>query len=192
MKKKIVAFVMATLLTIGLTACGGSQKESMNEKSKYASAEEVLTKVYKSYREDQKFQIFGGDMEHFVEDKPAAFQIGDTEMMDFQLGFPAGQIENIDAAATMIHMLNANTFTGAAYHLKAGVDADDFAKAVKENIWNPNRQWLCGAPDTLLIIAVDKEYVITVFGQKEVTDVFKENALATLQGSKVLLEESAN
>ncbi|RRD95352.1 hypothetical protein EII17_03655 [Clostridiales bacterium COT073_COT-073] len=200
MKKKIITFLMAIIMVIGMAACSNaktdkstdSTTEKSSEKSKYTSAEEVLSKVYELYKEDQKFPISGGDSENYVEDKPAAYDITKTEEMDFELGFPASQTENIDAAATMIHMLNANTFTGAAYHLKEGVDAEAFAKAIKEHTWSPNREWLCGAPDTFMVILVDKEYVITVFGKKEITDVFKENALSALEGAKVIIEETAS
>ena len=83
--------------------------------------------------------------------------------------------------------MNANTFTGGAYRLKDGTDVDAFADAVKENI--KNRQWMCGFPDTLLIIRVDGSYVITAFGNAEIMDTFKANALSALDGAEVLVEE---
>lgn len=192
MKKKLIAFLMVAILSIGMTACGKSDTETKDKKSQYSSGEEILSKVYEGYKEEQKFPIYGGDIEHYVEDKPAPYEISGTEQMDFELGFPESQSDNIDAVATMVHSRNANIFTGAAYHLKSGVDVNSFATAIKENIWNPDRHWLCGAPDTLLIIAVDQEYVITVFGKKAITDVFKENALSALEGSSVILEETAS
>ena len=36
------------------------------------------------------------------------------------LGLPESEAANIDDAASMVHMMNANTFTGAAYRLKSG------------------------------------------------------------------------
>ena len=49
-------------------------------------------------------------------------------------------------------------------------------------------QWICGFPDTLVIINVDGTYVITAYGQKEIMETFKTNALSALQGAEVLVE----
>ena len=86
----------------------------------------------------------------------------------------------------MVHMMNANTFTGAAYRLKEGTDMNGFADAAKSAILG--KQWLCGQPDTLVIINVDGRYVITAYGEAGIMEIFKNNALTALEGAQVLTE----
>ena len=50
------------------------------------------------------------------------------------------------------------------------------------------RQWVCGQPDTILIINVDGRYVITAFGVAEMIEIFKNHALETLTGAQVMVE----
>ena len=113
----------------------------------------VLETVYGVYSEDQKFPIGGGDSEHMTTDAPGAFDVSKTEELTSTLSLPESETTHIDDAASMIHMMNANTFTGAAYHLTGDVSADEFADALKEGILA--KQWICGMPDTLVVINVD-------------------------------------
>ena len=86
----------------------------------------------------------------------------------------------------MVHLMNANTFTGAAYRIKEGVDMNAFADAVKSCILA--KQWICGQPDTMVIINVDGRYVITAFGAAELMEDFKTNVLSALDGAQVITE----
>lgn len=205
MKRKIATlFLVGSMMTV-ITGCSiksgdmvkeegktssvtSEVKEEMPEKSKFMSGEEILNKVYETYKEDQKFPIEGGDIENPTIDKAAANDISKKEELDLFLGLPSSLAEKIDGAASMIHQLNANTFTGAAYHMKEGVDKNEFAKEMKAHL--DKKQWICGAPNSFLVIEVDKEYLITVFGNNELTEVFKKNATEILEGSKVILDDS--
>ena len=73
----------------------------------------------------------------------------------------------IDNAASLVHMMNANTFTAAAYH--ATGDTAELAQQLRDNIMH--RQWMCGFPDKLVVAEVG-EYVVTVFGANELVDTF--------------------
>lgn len=146
---------------------------------------DLLNSIYTSFAEDQKFPIGGGDSANLVMDAPGAFDITNVEELESSLGFPSAQAANIDGAASMIHMMNANTFTGAAYHLTDGADADAFAEAVKETVLA--KQWICGMPDTLVILSADG-YIITAYGNAELIENFKTTALSAVSGSEVILE----
>lgn len=187
--KKIAAllFVLATLFA--LSGCGGQAAGEKQEDaaSVYAQALDVWNAVMEVYNEDDKFSVFGGDAENAVMDAPGKFDIGKTEELEYTLRLPQSQFANIDDAASMVHMMNANTFTGAVYHLKDGTDMNTFAEEVKDNILAT--QWMCGFPDTLLIIDVDGAYVITAFGEAQIMETFKNNALSALNGAQVIAEE---
>lgn len=146
---------------------------------------DLLNSIYTSFAEDQKFPIGGGDSANLVMDAPGAFDITNVEELESSLGFPSSQAANIDGAASMIHMMNANTFTGAAYHLIDGADPDAFAEAVKETVLA--KQWICGMPDTLVILSADG-YIITAYGNAELIENFKTTALSAVSGSEVILE----
>lgn len=89
----------------------------------------------------------------------------DTDNLTYMLFIPADNIGMIDEAASMIHGMNANTFTAAAFHLSDPADADVLVQALKDNI--TGTQWICGFPDKLAIYLVNGEYVASAFGSED-------------------------
>lgn len=190
--KKLVAILLCATIGISVIGCG-DKKEPENgagTASKYESALDVLTTVADAYAEDQKFPMAGGDSENMSTEGPAAFDISKTEELATSLTLPESEIKHIDDAASLVHMMNANIFTGAAYHLTDDADMKDFSKAVEESVLS--KQWICGMPDTLVILKADDEYVVTAYGEAEIMETFKENAEASLDGSEVILETSVS
>ena len=179
-------------MAISLVGCSGNNGSSNHggsgdgSTSSYSSAVEVLETVYGVYSEDQKFPIGGGDSEHMTTDAPGAFDVSKTEELTSTLSLPESETTHIDDAASMIHMMNANTFTGAAYHLTGDVSADEFADALKEGILA--KQWICGMPDTLVVINVDGQYVIAAYGADDLVETFKDNALSALDGAEAIID----
>lgn len=187
--KKMFICLVGMVMAISLAGCGG-QSDAQNggsaPDSSYTSAVQVLETVIDTYTEEQKFPIGGGDSENLTSEVPGAFDISKTEELDMTLGLPESEAANIDDAASMVHMMNANTFTGAAYRLKSGVQVEEFSEAVKENVLA--KQWMCGMPDTMVVIDVDGQYVLTAYGADELIETFKTNALSALDGTKVVLD----
>ena len=186
--KKIVWPLVMSMVVLVLSVCGGQpSKTGMGEAMpEYEDALDVLNSITGVYKEDELFSLYGGDQENAVMDAPGKFDISKSEELDLVLGLPESQTANIEDAASMVHMMNANTFTGAAYRLKDGTDLDTFVETVKSNILA--RQWICGQPDTLVIIDAGGGYVVTAFGQAEIMELFKTNALSALSGAKVVTE----
>ena len=187
--KKMFICLVGMVMAISLAGCGG-QSDAQNggsaPDSSYTSAVQVLETVIDAYTEEQKFPIGGGDSENLTSEAPGAFDISKTEELDMTLGLPESEAANIDDAASMVHMMNANTCTGAAYRLKSGVQVEEFSEAVKENVLA--KQWMCGMPDTMVVIDVDGQYVLTAYGADELIETFKTNALSALDGAKVVLD----
>lgn len=192
--KKMITFILGAAMAISLVGCGGNNGSGGNNSdgsgdsstSFYTSAVEVLETVYGVYSEDQKFPVVGGDSEHMTTDAPGAFDMSKAEELTSTLSLPEGEIAHIDDAASMIHMMNANTFTGAAYHLTGDVSADEFADALKEGALA--KQWICGMPDTLVVINVDGQYVIAAYGADDLVETFKSNALSALDGAEAIID----
>ncbi len=188
MRKAVLLFLSVMMVSV-LSGCGGqkdSQAEQGGGQSQYTEALEVLNQVIEAYGEDELFSMYGGDQENAVMDGPGKFDITKTEELESVYGLAADQSSNIEDAATMVHLMNANTFTGAVYRIKEGVDMNAFADALKSCILA--RQWICGQPDTLVLINVDGRYIITAFGEAGIIENFKTNALSALSGAQVITE----
>lgn len=144
--------------------------------------------LWNSYGEDDKFPTAGGDMseENMTMDAPGKFGVDDTAALDTTLGFPAASAEKIDDAASLVHMMNANTFTCGAFHVKNAGDIADVSAAIKDNIMQ--RQWMCGFPDKLVIVKVD-DYVISFFGENEIVETFKTKLNAAYTSAETLCDE---
>ena len=69
----------------------------------------------------------------------------------------------------MIHLMNANTFTCAAYKLAEGADQAAFVSAMETAI--KNNPWMCGFPDQLIIAEVEG-FVVIAFGVNSAIDPF--------------------
>ncbi len=184
--KKVAMLLAAAVMIFPLSGCGGKETNQEAAKSQYADSLEILNKVVESYDENDLFAMYGGDQQNAVMDGPGKFDISKTEELDYTLGLPADQFSNIEDAASMVHLMNANTFTGAVYRLKEDVDLDAFTDSVKSNILA--KQWICGQPDTLILINVDGRYVITAYGEAQIMEIFKNNALGALDGAQVVTE----
>ena len=196
MKKKI-AMIMCAVFMVTAIGCGGSKDAADNgntednavvETVDVADSVELLTNVWNTYEEADKFPIGGGDYENMVMDTVGAFDVTKTENLDSLLGMPADGAAMIDDAASMMHMMNANTFTAGAYHLTDASLQQDLADLLKDNIMN--RQWMCGFPDTLLIASVGGEYMVSAFGNAEIMENFKTKLQEQYEVTEVIYEES--
>ena len=199
MKKKIV-LLMCTVLMMVLVGCGRSNAGQSNDTETSdgdttetvsvdaVDSADLLTKVWNTYEEADKFPIGGGDYENMVMDTVGAFDVTKTEDLDSLLGMPAAGAAMIDDAASMMHMMNANTFTAGAYHLTDASNQQALADALKDNIMN--RQWMCGFPDTLLIASVGGEYMVSAFGNAEIIETFKTKLQEQYELTEVIYEES--
>lgn len=186
----VVLSVVSLVLVLSFAGCGGAKDSGSEAESavEISSPLEILETVWGTYADAEKFPIGGGDSANMTMDVPGEFDVANTEELDATLGFPAAQAGNIDAAASMMHMMNANTFTGGVYHVTDASQVEAVTDALKENIMN--RQWMCGFPDTLVIMVVEDTYVVSFFGNAEIVETFKTKVTASYGNSSVVCEES--
>ncbi len=167
--KKFIALALAATLALSLAACGSKTDTGGSGDQAYTptSALDLLEKVWNTYSDDEKFPAAGGDTseENAKEDAPGVYDLTDRAVVNSFLGLP--ETAMVDQAASLVHMMNLNTFTAAAYHCTD--DAAALATALRDNILQ--RQWVCGFPDKL-IVAVVGEYVVTAFGAEDLVDNF--------------------
>ena len=165
--KKFISLVLAAALAFSLVACGSKTDDKGDQPYTPASALDLLEKVWSTYTEDEKFPASGGDYSeaNSKEDAPGVYDLSDRAAVDSALGLP--ETAKVDQAASLVHMMNANTFTAAAYHCTD--DPAALATQLRDNI--QQRQWMCGFPDKVAV-AVVGEYVVSVFGAEDLVNTF--------------------
>ena len=173
--KKIISLVLAGVMMLSLAACGENKPAETTAPATEAqvpetSALEILENVWAKYGEDEKFAVIGGNMESPVDGAPGNYDMAYAENLTYNLLIPAENLANVDQAATMIHMMNANTFTCGVVHLTEGTDVAAFAAAMREAI--QGNMWMCGFPETLLVASVYGEYVVIAFGINDAMNPF--------------------
>ena len=210
MKKKI-ALLLLTTMAISLVGCGEKDTtenndtvvedsivddttdntddtDSTDDVVSTEGAEGVLNAIWATYEEENMFAAGGGDSQNMVMGGPGKFDATNTEELDVTLGFPTDYVDKIDDAASLMHMMNANTFTSGVYHVTNADDVSAVCDALKENIMN--RQWMCGFPETLIIVTVDDNYVISAFGNGQIIETFKNKISGVYDNATVVYEES--
>lgn len=186
--KKILSLILALSMVMTMAACGGKKTEATEPAVEApASALEVLETVWGMYGNDEKFPVIGGDMGSPVSDGPGSYNLSD-ENIGYTLLIPEEQLKNVTEAASMIHMMNANTFTCAVFRLADGVKAADFGNAMKDAVMN--NQWMCGFPETLVIQNIADTYVLVAFGVNDAMTPFMNYLAAAYPQSVNLVKES--
>ena len=186
--KKITSLALALALALTLTACGKKDNTAgSGDSSVPADATALLTAVWDAHSDDEKFPAAGGDSENPVEDAPGAVDISDADNLNYMLTLPVEDASKIDGAAALSHMMNANTFTAGAFHVASSSDVDSVVSDLKDNIMN--RQWMCGFPDKLVIFTYD-QYVVSLYGDEELVNTFRDKFTATYSDSTIAYDEA--
>lgn len=185
--KKITSLALALALALTLTACGKKDNTAGNgDSSVPADATALLTAVWDAHSDDEKFPAAGGDYENPVEDAPGAVSIADADNLNYMLTLPVEDAGKIDGAASLSHMMNANTFTCGALRVKSGDDAAKLAEDLRDAI--QNKQWMCGFPDKL-VIATLGNYVVSVYGDEELVNTFRDKLQAAYSDAAIAYDE---
>ena len=216
--KKIVSLILAGVMALSLAACGGDKPAETNAPETTAPIETtvvpettvapettapeaetqapaastgsltVLENIWNLYGEDEKFAVIGGNMESPVDGAPGNYDMAYAENLTWNLLVPEDQIANIDEAATMIHMMNANTFTSGVVHLVEGTDAEAFANTMRDAI--QNNQWMCGFPETLTVAVLEGGYVLIAFGVNDAMNPFMTHFEEAFANPTMLINEA--
>lgn len=208
MKKRILALLLMVMMATALVACSGEDSRTSDEVTENETVQDetdapaedstdaeqeatdsvsILSDVWATYGENEKFYGMGGDMNNMVENAPGLFSLDDQDALTATLLVQADAAGMIDEAASLVHGMNLNVFTGAVFHVSDPANVEPFADSMKNSILN--NQWMCGSPDQYMLYSVKDEYVVMAFGAVDVLPVFKEKFM-TVHGdnAKVLFE----
>lgn len=121
-----------------------------------------------------------------VDNAAGMYTISEPDDIEREFCIPAAEVSKIDSAASLIHMMNQNTFTAGAYHLVSGADAAMIAKSIRENF--QTRQWMCGFPDKIIVASVG-DYLVSAYGYEELIDAFEKHLSEVYPAAKVIVNE---
>ena len=147
----------------------------------------LLTSVWSTYSEDDKFPAAGGDAEHAVDGAPGSFDVSNADSLTYQLTFPSGDVSLIDGAASLVHMMNLNTFTCGAFHVSDAGNVSTVAADIRSAV--QGKQWMCGFPERLVILT-SGQYVVSVYGNESLVNTFRDKFVAAHSGASTVYDEA--
>ena len=147
----------------------------------------LLTSVWSTYSEDDKFPAAGGDAEHSVDDAPGSFDVSNADNLTYQLTFPSADVSLIDGAASLVHMMNLNTFTCGAFHVSDAGNVSTVAADIRSDV--QGKQWMCGFPDKLVVFTYDR-YVVALYGNEDLVNTFRDKLTAAYGDAVVAYDEA--
>lgn len=149
----------------------------------------ILNAIWNTYSDEEKFPAAGGDSEHAVDGAPGSFDASNADSLSYLLTFPADDASLIDSAASLVHMMNLNTFTCGAFHVadanNVAMLADDLRTTIQA------KRWMCGFPDKLVIVTVGQS-VLSVYGNEELVNTFRDKLLASYSAATAVYDEAIN
>ena len=185
--KRALSLALAFVLALTLTACGKKDTGTDSDSNVPTDALTLLNTVWDSYTDDEKFPAAGGDYEHSVDGAPGAFDISDTDNLTYLLSVPAEDADKLDDAASLMHMMNANTFTCGALRAANADEVEGLAQDMRDAI--QYKQWMCGFPDKLVVFTYDR-YVVALYGNEDLVNTFRDK-LAAAYGDAVVAYDEA-
>lgn len=149
----------------------------------------ILNAIWNTYSDEEKFPAAGGDSEHAVDGAPGSFDASNADSLSYQLTFPADDASLIDSAASLVHMMNLNTFTCGAFHVADANNVARLADDLRTTI--QAKHWMCGFPDKLVIVTVGQS-VLSVYGSEELVNTFRDKLLASYPTAAAVYDEAIN
>ena len=149
----------------------------------------ILNAIWNTYSDEEKFPAAGGDSEHAVDGAPGSFDASNADSLSYQLTFPADDASLIDSAASLVHMMNLNTFTCGAFHVADANNVARLADDLRTTI--QAKRWMCGFPDKLVIVTVGQS-VLSAYGNEELVNTFRDKLLASYPTAAAVYDEAIN
>lgn len=149
----------------------------------------ILNAIWNTYSDEEKFSAAGGDSEHAVDGAPGSFDASNADSLSYLLTFPADDASLIDSAASLVHMMNLNTFTCGAFHVADANNVTRLADDLRTTI--QAKRWMCGFPDKLVIVTVGQS-VLSVYGNEELVNTFRDKLLTSYSAATAVYDEAIN
>ena len=185
--KKMLAFVLVLVMGLSLVACGNTTEPTQPVADAPASSLEVLQNIWALYGEDEMFPVMGGNPEGGAME-PAVWDAAFLTDLCYSLQLTEADMESVADAATMIHMMNANTFTAGVVKMADGTDMAAFADTMADAL--KNNQWMCGMPEHMVIADMGGNYMLIAFGVNDAMGPFEAHLAEAYAGVTPIYSES--
>lgn len=151
------------------------------------SSAKLLAAIWAAYGEEDRFASYGGTVENSVADAPGDLDMTNTEELTGKYLLPQRVLDQVENGASLVHLMNNNIFTAAAFGMKQDADLKAEAKALRDGL--QSTQWICGQPDRLLVAQVDG-HLLMAFAAKEAMDTFRQNLQSVYPSASILYDEA--
>ena len=149
------------------------------------AAVDILDYIWMAMGAEHQPASYGGHFSEEYTGGPATYDLTYAEDLAATLLLPEDRMDAVTDAATVVHMLNANTMTAGLVRLHEGADVEGFAQAVADRIMN--NRWMCGFPEKMVITQIDEEYLFIAYGAAEML-----NPMANGMGASWTVNELYN
>ncbi len=149
---------------------------------------QILSRIWGTYAENERFAAYGGAVENSVSDGPGDLDMKNTEELTTRYLVPEEQLATIREGASLVHLMNNNIFTGVVFQLADEANEKTLAKALRDNI--QGNQWICGQPDKLLIADLEDDHLLMAFGSKDAMETFRGKLMGVYADADILYDEN--
>lgn len=146
----------------------------------------VLQNIWDQYPENERFAVYGGAVENSVADGPGDLDMLMTEELTTRYLLPEDQLQTVEEGASLVHLMNNNIFTAAAFRVSG--DVQNLAQSWRSNI--QATRWICGQPDRMLIALPVDGFILMAFGGQDAMDSFRSKLIAAFPAANILYEEA--
>ena len=150
------------------------------------SSAKLLAAIWAAYGEEDRFASYGGTVENSVADAPGDLDMTNTEELTGKYLLPQRVLDQVENGASLVHLMNNNIFTAAAFGMKQDADLKAEAKALRDGL--QSTQWICGQPDRL--VAQVDGHLLMAFAAKEAMDTFRQNLQSVYPSASILYDEA--
>lgn len=141
----------------------------------------VYNAIWNSYNENDMFAAIGGDFSNPVDNAPGKIDTANADTLVNQFYIPEDMIGTLDDVASLMHGMNANTYTGIVAHTS---QPEAFADAIKNNIMGVD--WVCGFPDRLVVADLSDGYVAYAFGEASIMETYVAQLQAAYPSANII------
>ena len=162
-------------------SCIEDASRALQGKKTYDTRQEGLQQIFEAVLENKPFilNVYRSVKREQVENY--------LYSLTYQLTFPSADVSLIDGAASLVHMMNLNTFTCGAFHVSDAGNVSTVAADIRSAV--QGKQWMCGFPDKLVIFT-SGQYVVSVYGNESLVNTFRDKFVAAHSGASTVYDEA--